>query len=129
MCNGCVEELHEKVCLKLTMNAKPDYFPSLEKSGEHCNHLDASPWQGAVQVPIQPLTRGPQDGGGTSLHEVSPIPTSLTSRWSLDSPKANIAKSLPLTTACQNQRQLLMIHFHQFHPSMDVCVSTLLQES
>lgn len=38
------------------MNTKPDYFPSLEKSGEHCNHLDASPWQGAVQVPIQPLT-------------------------------------------------------------------------
>lgn len=111
VCNGCVEEQHAQVYLKLTTNTKLDYFPSPGKSGEHCNHLDASPWQGAVQVPTQPLTssRVFRIMGGHPPHQVSPIPTPLTLRWSLDSLRANIAQSLPLATACQNQRQLVMI--------------------
>lgn len=106
----------------------------LSKSGEvwgALQPLGCQPLAGccARAHPAPHLAKVPQDCGGTSLHQLSPIPTSLTSKWSLDSPRANIAKSLPLATACQNQRQLLMIHFHQFCTSMHVCASILLQES
>lgn len=122
-----MEEQHGQVYLKFTMNNKPEYFPNLGKSAEHCSCLDASLWQGAVQVPTQPnFNKDPQDCGATSLHKVSPISHLINLQMESEFSKSKYCQKFT-SSHCTPEPKAAADD--TFPPSMDVCASILLQES